>query len=225
MTPPFAAALIDLYDTLVESDWHEWHLEMAERLGVGSDVLRQAFDTTRPARSVGAYPDEEADMRIVIEATGIDDPPIELVRDLTSMEHSFMQTRVRLHEDALPTVRELRAQGVATALVSNCSHNTTPVVERLGLGEEFDVVILSFEVGARKPQPEIYRGALEAVGGVAPAATVFVDDQVPFCDGAAAVGLDTRLILRRESSPPLEGWATEFNGHRVIGDLRALLEA
>lgn len=224
MPATFAAVLIDLYDTLVESDWHEWHVEMAARLGVGSDVLRQAFDTTRPARSVGAYPDEEADMRVVIEATGIVDPPIELVRDLTSLEHSFMQDGVRLHDDALPTVRELRGRGSATALVSNCSHNTTPVVERLGLAAAFDAVILSFEVGARKPQPEIYRAALRAAGDVAPGTAVFVDDQVPFCDGAAAVGLDTRLILRRESPPPLAGWATEFNGHLVIGDLRALLD-
>lgn len=224
MTSP-AAVLIDLYDTLVESDWHEWHHGMAERLGVDARALRQAFDTTRPARSIGAYADEEADMRVVIEATGIEDPPGDLVRDLTVMEHAFMQNRVRLHDDALPVVRELRARGVATALVSNCSHNTTSVVDRLRLEDEFDAVILSFRVGARKPQKQIYVAALEALGDVAPADAVFVDDQVPFCDGAAAVGIDTRLILRSESSPPLEGWATEFNGHRVITDLRELVES
>jgi putative hydrolase of the HAD superfamily len=220
-----AAVLIDLYDTLVESDWHEWHREMADLLGVDRAVLRHAFDTTRPARSVGAYPDVEAEMRVIVEATGIDDPPLELIRDLAAREFDFMSSRVRLHGDSLPTVRELRARGVRTALVSNCSHNTAPVVDRLGLAEEFDALILSFEVGARKPQPAIYRAALEALSDVEPTDAVFVDDQVPYCDGAAALGIGTRLIVRRESPPPLEGWAIETNGHRAIGDLTALLEA
>jgi len=218
------AVLIDLYDTLVESDWHEWHREMAKLLGVEPPVLRQAFDVTRPARSVGAYPDVEEEMRAIVEATGVEDPPPELVQDLAAREFAFMASRVRLHGDSIPVVLELRGRGVATALVSNCSHNTTPVVERLGLADAFDVVILSFEVGARKPQPSIYLAALEALGGVEPERAVFVDDQVPYCDGAAALGIGTRLILRREAPPPLEGWASRTNGHRVIGDLTALLD-
>jgi putative hydrolase of the HAD superfamily len=223
MTRP-RAVLLDLYDTLVESDWHLWHREMAELLGVDPVVLRQAFDVTRPARSVGDYPDVEAEMRAIVEATGIGDPPIELVRDLAAREFAFMSTRVRLHDDALPVVADLRADGVAVALVSNCSHNTTPVVDRLGFADVFDAVILSFEVGARKPQPAIYLAALEALGGIAPGDAVFVDDQVPYCDGAAALGIATRLIVRRESPPPLEGWASRTNGHRVIADLTSLLE-
>lgn len=220
---PPAAVLLDLYDTLVESEWTAWHGAMAERLGVDAGVLRSAFDVTRPARSVGAYPDVEAEMRAIVEATGIE-PPDDLVRELAAMEFEFMSTRVRLHDDALPVVRALRSRGVATALVSNCSHNTPPVVDRLALAGELDALILSFEVGARKPQPAIYLAALDALGGVAPADAVFVDDQVPFCDGAAAVGIDTRLIVRRESPPPLEGWAPHANGHRVIADLTALLD-
>jgi putative hydrolase of the HAD superfamily len=220
--PPTRAVLLDLYDTLVASDWHEWHREMSELLGVDRRVLRHAFDVTRPARSVGAYPDVETEMRAIVQATGIDDPPLELVRDLASREHAFMETRVRLHEDALPVVRELRRRGIGTALVSNCSHNTTPVVERLRLGKEFDAVILSFEVRARKPHPEIYRAALEALD-VAPADAVFVDDQVPYCDGAADLGIGTRLIVRQESSPPVEGWASQTNGHQVVADLHPLL--
>lgn len=218
------AVLFDLYDTLVESDWLAWHREMAEVLGVDPPVLREAFDLTRPARSVGAYPDVEAEMRVIVEATGIVGPPEELVRDLASREFEFMSTRVRLHPEAVEVVGALRARGVATALVSNCSHNTAPVVERLRLAEVFDELILSFVVGARKPQPAIYLAALDALGGVAPEDAIFVDDQVPFCDGAAALGIGTRLILRRESPPPLEGWASDFNGHRVIADLTELLQ-
>jgi putative hydrolase of the HAD superfamily len=220
---PPSAVLLDLYDTLVESDWDDWHRSLAARLGIEPQVLREAFDVTRPARSVGRYPDVEAEMGVVIEATGLHPEP-ELVRDLASAEYEFMSTRIRLHEDVVPVATELRGRGVRTALVSNCSHNTTPVVERLGLAELLDAVILSFEVGAKKPQPEIYRAALEALGDVEPGDAVFVDDQAKYCDGAAALGIDTRLILRSESPPPIEGWAVEANGHRVIASLAELLD-
>jgi HAD superfamily hydrolase (TIGR01509 family) len=95
------------------------------------------------------------------------------------------------------------------------------VVERFGLNDEFDAVILSFEVGAQKPEPEIYRFALERLGVQDPARAIFVDDQTAYCDGAAVVGLDTRLIIRRHA--PLEGFSPSTNGHRVIQDLTALV--
>ena len=60
---------------------------------------------------------------------------------------------------------------------------------------------MSFEVGARKPQPAIYRAALEAVGSEA-ADAIFVDDQADYCDGARALGDDTRLIVRPDAHPP-----------------------
>jgi putative hydrolase of the HAD superfamily len=132
-----------------------------------------------------------------------------------------MTTGIRLFDDSIPTVRALRADGVRTALVSNCSHNTRPVVARLGLEQEFDAMILSFEVGSRKPQPAIYQAALDAVGGDA-AHAIFVDDQADYCDGARALGIDTRLIIRSDAHPP-EGFAASTNGHRVIPDLASLL--
>ena len=41
----------------------------------------------------------------------------------------FLRTGVTLHDDALPTLRELRRRGIRTAVVSNCDHLTGPVVE------------------------------------------------------------------------------------------------
>ena len=82
--------------------------------------------------------------------------------------------------------------------------------------EAFDEVILSFEVGLRKPDSAIYREALRRVD-VEPDRAVFVDDQQEYCDGAAAIGIPTYLIDRTGDATP------DGNGHRVIRDLRALL--
>ncbi len=114
----------------------------------------------------------------------------------------------------------LRERGVRTALVSNCSNATRPIVEQLGLPALFDAVILSFEVGVRKPEPGIYQAALRRSDAEPPDA-VFVDDQTSYCDGARALGIDTRLIVR-DGAQPAEGFAPSTNGHPVITDLTSL---
>ena len=69
-----------------------------------------------------------------------------------------------------------------------------------------------------KPDPTIYRATLEQLGGVPPASAVFVDDQPQYCDGAAAIDLDTRLILR-----PNEDVPADPGPYEVVTDLRWLL--
>lgn len=216
----YDAVLLDLYDTLVWSDWHSWQRRLADRLGITLETMGQAFSRTRPARSVGAYPDTEAELIAVLEAADVSYTPA-LIAELIALEDR-MGASVRLYDDSLEVVRALRARGVPTALVSNCSHNTRPIVSRLGLEAEFDAVILSFEVGVMKPDPEIYREALARVGAPDPTRSVFVDDQVRYCDGAAAIGLQTFLILRPEEA--LEGRPFDLNGHRPIETLEPLLD-
>jgi putative hydrolase of the HAD superfamily len=95
------------------------------------------------------------------------------------------------------------------------------VIEALGLTDEVDATILSFEVGVAKPDAGIYEAALQRLGVSSEEAT-FVDDQAGYCDGAAAVGIATFLILRRDASP-VEGVSAP-GGHRVIRDLRTLVD-
>jgi len=219
MTEPYPAVLLDLYDTFAWSEWEIWQGVLAEELGITTAEAGRAFDLTRPSRGVGANADAAADLAAVIGATGVEVSAERLTR-LAEQERDYIQGGLHLFDESLPVLAELRARGVKTALVSNCSHNTRPGVDRLQLDEKFDAVVLSFEVGAHKPDPAIYLEALRRVGAD-PGDAVFVDDQPAYCDGAAAVGIDTYLIVRPR--PPLEGRPSSTNGYRVIDSLSALL--
>ena len=210
------AALLDLYDTVARTHWGRFSERVAAEIGIEKRHLYRAYELTRSARAVGTFRDQEGDMAAVVEAAGVDPDP-ELIRRLVVMERGFTESGVELWEDSLPVVDELRSRGIKTALISNCSHSTRPIVDRLGIERSFDAIVLSFEVGAHKPQPEIYREALRRLGDVPPASSVFVDDQVEYCDGAAALGIVPFLIVRGDEEPP------NSDGHRVIRDLRALL--
>ena len=218
MPEPFDAVLLDLYDTIVWSQWFAMRDQFAARIGgnVDGPLLQKAFESTRPARGVGAHPDVAGDIGAVLVAAGVQPEP-DLVRDLVELERVHLATDVRLYDDVTPVLAELREHGVKTALVSNCSHSTRPIVERLELEQLFDEVMLSFEVRVMKPDAAIYQIALQRLGGVKPSRAVFVDDQPRYCDGGSAIGLATRLILRPNEDAP-----TDARGHTVVTDLWSL---
>jgi len=215
------AVLLDLYDTLAWTQWPTMRAELEDRFGIGEADLLRAFTTTRQARSIGAYGTAEGDLAAVLEAAGVSADE-ELVHELNETRmKAFAENSVHLWEDSLPTLRELRARGLRTAIVSNCDHSTRPIVDELGLEREADAVVLSFEVGVAKPDPAIYQAALDALAA-RPEEAVFVDDQAAYCDGAEAIGIRSFLILRDDADRP-EGISAP--GDRlVLHDLRSLLD-
>lgn len=81
-----------------------------------------------------------------------------------------------LEETMVHAVRAARGAGIATGLISN-SWGTTRYPREL-LTELFDGVVISGEVGIRKPSPRIYELGAQAIGQE-PTRCVFVDD-LPF---------------------------------------------
>ncbi len=65
---------------------------------------------------------------------------------------------------------------------------------KLPLLERFDGLVLSYEVGAIKPEPAIYRRALE-VARVDPGRAAFFDDVPRYVEAAREVGIDGRLFV------------------------------
>jgi putative hydrolase of the HAD superfamily len=91
--------------------------------------------------------------------------------------------------------RRLRAEGYATALVTNNVREFRefwrPMVP---LDELFDVVIDSSEVGVRKPDRRIYELALRELGAVDPTRGVFLDDYPGNVEAARRLGMHGILV-------------------------------
>lgn len=96
-----------------------------------------------------------------------------------------MLSRFRHAPDMMALVRRGKEQGLKTALLSNSWGNTYP--EDLFDGM-FDVVVISGEVGMRKPDPEIFEFTLQELGLPA-RECAFVDDLLPNVRAASALGL------------------------------------
>jgi putative hydrolase of the HAD superfamily len=128
---------------------------------------------------------------------------------------SFMQARFAKLE-LYPDVREaLMSLGQTHRLALVTNGNTYP--ERVGLDELLDVVVVAFDCGHYKPDPEIYRYAVRRLG-VAPAACLHVGDH-PIEDVRAAqqAGLRTAWINRDGSR-----WELDITPDIVISNLSEL---
>jgi putative hydrolase of the HAD superfamily len=95
-----------------------------------------------------------------------------------------------IHWPVVHRIRQLRSDGLKVGLLTNnvkefgsAWRSTFPV------DELFDVVVDSSEVGMRKPDPRIYLLTCERLG-VAPTASVFVDDNRDNVEAARAVGIE-----------------------------------
>ena len=109
---------------------------------------------------------------------------------------------VRLEEGMLDAVLAAREAGFKTGLLSNSWGLTGYPRERFK--ELFDVVVISAEVGMRKPQPEIFTFTTEKLG-VESSRAIFVDDHPGHLKAALALGMTT--VLHRspaETIPELE---------------------
>jgi putative hydrolase of the HAD superfamily len=88
----------------------------------------------------------------------------------------------------------LRARGLKLALVSNTASPQwllQPILERQGIAERVDTIVLSSEVGKRKPHPAIFERALSELG-VDSSDALFVGDRLD-ADvlGASRIGMKT----------------------------------
>ena len=129
----------------------------------------------------GEYSNEEFEQLLAAQIVRRDGGPVIAAGLLDRM---FAATV--LSEPMLDLLRRVRQAGLKTAMLSN-SWGITAYPADL-LPELFDAVVISAEVGMRKPEERIFRLAAEVLG-LEPAECVFIDDIQDNVAAARAVGL------------------------------------
>lgn len=94
-------------------------------------------------------------------------------------------------------VRTVKNMGLRVIVFSNILPTSAAEIRRNGGYDNFDALVLSYEVGLKKPDPRIYQKALEAAE-CRPPECIFVDDREDFLAPARDLGMMT--ILARASS-------------------------
>jgi putative hydrolase of the HAD superfamily len=104
-----------------------------------------------------------------------------------------------LYPEASDVLEELHGR-FQLAVISNFDGRLRVILEHLAVSKFFSHVFLSSELGADKPDPEIYRRALR-LSGARPNETLHVgDDPVRDWEGAASAGLSVFRLDRPRNS-------------------------
>ena len=167
---------------------------MREWLGTQQGEL--AADNPVAALERGEIEVPHFEEQLAARLTEVTGHPIEPVGLLQRMFDQFE------HAPAMSAlVLRAKRAGLRTGLLSNSWGNEYP---REGWDQMFDAVVISGEVGMRKPEPQIFVHVLELLG-VRAEETVFVDDLRPNVDAAEALGLVcVHHTTYEETAPELE---------------------
>jgi HAD superfamily hydrolase (TIGR01549 family) len=181
------AVTIDAYGTL---------LRLADPVGKLHALLPE-----HPREAVEAAFRTEAEYYLTHSSEGRDEPTLaRLHADCTAVFNDALGSRLAPEEyvgalqfEVLPGVpgalRRLRAHGLALAVVANWDFGLHEHLERHGLRRWFDAVVVSGELGVRKPDPAPFHAALSALG-VEPSRAAHVGDHPPDDEvGARAAGM------------------------------------
>jgi putative hydrolase of the HAD superfamily len=217
-SPSFA----ELFATIVTREGHPRDaVDIAEGLTTVSSAFHRAARehdlwTTTPERSRrfwSAVYDRFLEVLGIPDGTGLTDT---LYREFTDLGNYAAFT------DVPPALERLRDDGIPMGIVSNFEPWLEDLLHRLELTPFFAVRVISGIEGLEKPDPAIFRLALDRAG-IAPAEAVYVGD-IPDFDVAptAALGMFPVLIDRRGRHAGFDGPGVRITS---MDELSSVLEA
>lgn len=120
-----------------------------------------------------------------------------LFKEFIRLYQNYNLAALKKKKDAQPTLRLLAKKGYRLGAVTNTWHSQTHVedlLKKFGFRKFLKVVIVSSEIGSFKPNPKIFKKALEEFKAK-PQETIFVGNEMETdIYGAKNVGMKTVLL-------------------------------
>jgi putative hydrolase of the HAD superfamily len=211
------AVIFDLWDTIVDFDvagTTAFHHDVARRVGRDPDEFIALWNEGRAARDSGSFRD-------YLLSLGVDDHADDVIR----LRHEETRRQLVPRPGAVETIEELRRRGLRTGMISVCSDEVPLLWPETAFAELFDSTVFSCSVGIRKPDPRIYRLALDELE-VAPQEAIFVGDGAnDELAGAERVGMRA-VLIHRPGEEPIWDEVRDWRGPRItsIPELLPLLD-
>lgn len=180
--------VLDLDGLLIDSERWSWEAHNSALVGLGLAPL--AIGDVR--RLIGL--DAAGEWRVLREMRAVLVDRDSYAREQGEAFEAIRGERLAPLPGVPALIETVRARSLRLALASN-SHRRTIVasLEGLGILDAFDAIASADDVAAGKPEPLVYRLALERIG-VSPGEAVAVEDSAIGLAAARAAGLFTIVV-------------------------------
>ncbi len=169
------AVIFDMFETLVTIFSGDTYFSehIAADLSIPVEVFRPVWHTTENARSSGQCTIAEA-VKICLEMLGCySEESVQLI--VRHRSENLDGVFARTPKETIDLLKELKARNIKIGLISNCYSDEAKAIKESVLYPYFDAPVLSYEQGVTKPDPEIFRRAVDMLG-VSAEECLFVGD-------------------------------------------------
>jgi len=157
-------------------------------------------------------------LRDVLKEYGYDQVPDEMIKAAVASQNAVSQAHWQPEADALPLLNQLQREGYRLGLISNAydAQDVRVLINKGNFAPYFEIILISAEVGLRKPHPRIFQIALDYFNA-RPEEAVMVGDTLG-ADilganniGIASVWINRRAEVRSDNlshADTIQPWAT-----------------
>jgi putative hydrolase of the HAD superfamily len=192
--------LFDLVDTLAvtrASEYESAKRSISKQLGVDHERFTAAWAASRKRASTDPNWTPADRIQWVASELGVTIAAADLA-ELAHGEVQLWSSSVSLRPGVTEALDEIRSLGIRLVLVSNGSSAMRGLPELLGLGPYLDGSLLSADARVLKPDPAIYRRALEIIN-LPPDKCLYVGDgNDRELEGAMAAGIFAVRVMPGE---------------------------
>ncbi|NMB59335.1 MAG: HAD family hydrolase [Chloroflexi bacterium] len=238
--PNIDVIFFDLGSTLMYFDGHlpdvlaVAYQELASSLlEAGFTLNKDAFLSEFLARQEAYHSERDTDLteittervlRIVLERQGVSGASREELRPHLARMYAITQSHWIVEQDTHPTLQALKDAGYRMGIISNASDDwdVQVLVDKAGIRPFFEYINTSAAAGVRKPHPQIYQLAFDAMR-VEPKRSVMVGDTLA-ADilGSKNLGMHNVWIPRRVNRNAVQAHFETIKPDRTIDTLSEL---
>jgi HAD superfamily hydrolase (TIGR01662 family) len=238
--PNIDVIFFDLGSTLIYFDGHlpdvlalAYRELAASLLEAGFTLNKDVFLSEFLARQEAYHSERDTDLseittervlRIVLERQGVSGVSREQLRPHLARMYAVTQAHWIVEEDTHSTLDALKEAGYRMGIISNAGDDwdVQVLVDKAGIRPYFDYVNTSAAAGVRKPHPQIYQLAFDAMQ-VKPERSVMVGDTLA-ADilGSKNLGMHNVWITRRVNRSAVQAHFETIQPDRTIDTLSEL---
>ncbi|OHA70706.1 MAG: hypothetical protein A3H01_00310 [Candidatus Wildermuthbacteria bacterium RIFCSPLOWO2_12_FULL_40_9] len=191
------AVIFDLGKVLVGGNWKSVHAQIARKIGVPINMAVSIIQPIRDQWSIGNITEKEFWEKL--ESKTKKRLPKEFKKNIWFNDYIAKRKDVK---ESWQIASELKKRGYRLAILSNTTSPHVKANRKIGRFKRlrhlgFKVIVLSCEVGYRKPEPKIYKITLKRLK-LSAKECVFIDDRTENIRTAKKLGIKSILFENSE---------------------------